>query len=530
MVSSMDPRTDSVVPAAAGAATLPPDAGPDIASALARRFAAAGVPTRIVRTHISWVLLAGDRAWKLKRPVRFGFLDFSTPALRRHACDEEVRLNRRLVPSLYLGVVPVRAAPDGPSLEGVGEPIDWAVAMRRLPDGAIASERLAAGTLEPSHLAALARRLAVFHRAAPVAPPDSPYGRPAGIRDDALRALDALAPLADAATCARLRGRLEALSVALAPRWETRLRAGRVREGHGDLHLDNVLVEDDGVTAFDCIEFDASLRWIDTASDLAFPIADLLARGREDLAWGFLDDCLQADGDVDGLDVLRFYVAYRAVVRALVGALRERDGTASGGPTPARWLEVALQATDTPSPRLAITHGLPGSGKSVVARALLERTGAVRLRSDVERKRMAGLGALDDSSTAGDLYGAQAGRATYARLVALAGVALRAGWPTIVDAACLRRPQRDAFRALAASLGVPFAILDCDAPLPLLHRRVAARRARGDDPSEADGPVLERLAASREPLAADERVSAIDVRTDGPLDLDGLAARWKAIR
>jgi hypothetical protein len=517
---------------------------PDIATALARRFEAQGIAARIVQTHISWVVLAGAFAWKLKKPVSFGFLDFSSPARRRQACDEEVRLNRRLAPSLYLAVVPVYGAPDGPTLaapepddgEAAGlPPIDWAVKMNRLPDGALASERLAAGTLEPAHLAALALRLDTFHRAAPVAGPDSPYGRPEAIRDDALRALDALAalvPPADAAACARLRARLVARAVELAPRWAARRRDGRVREGHGDLHLDNVLIADAGVTAFDCIEFDASLRWIDTASDVAFLVMDLLARGRDDLAWGFLDDHLQAGGDVGALGVLRFYIAQRAIVRALVSVLRARGGTAGAAgasPTAGRYLDLAQSALQGPGPRLAITHGLPGSGKSWVARALLERTGAVRLRSDVERKRMAGLAALDDSRQAGDLYAASVGEATYERLAALARDALLAGWPTLVDAAFLRRAQRDRFRELAAGLGVPFAIIDCDAPMAVLRERVAARRVRGDDASEADEAVLEALVRTHEPIAADEFGVTLALRTDRPFDASGLAARWTAM-
>jgi aminoglycoside phosphotransferase family enzyme/predicted kinase len=502
----------------------------DVAAALARRFAEAGLATRIIQTHVSWVLLAGAFAWKLKKPVRFGFLDYSSVALRRHACEEELRLNRRLAPWLYLDVVPVRAAPDGPTLDGDGPPIDWAVRMHRLPDGALASERLAAGTLEPSQLAAFVQRLETFQRQAPVAGPDSPYGRAGTIREDALRALDALAPLAGTEACAGLRTWVEARAAELAPRFEARRRAGRVREGHGDLHLDNVLVVDGQVTAFDCIEFDASLRWIDTASELAFLVMDLLARGRDDLAWGVLDDHLQAGGDFDGLDVLRFYIVYRAIVRALVSALRERGGTAGEGPGSARYLEVALRATRVPVPRLAITRGLPGSGKSRIARALLERAGAVRLRSDVERKRMVGLAALDASDPAGTLYAAAATEATYARLEELARRTLGAGWPTIVDAACLRRAQRDRFRALAAGLDVPFAILDCDAPMACLRRRVAERRARDDDPSEADEAVLEALAAACEPLAEGERAVAIPVPPEGAADAAAIEARWATMR
>jgi predicted kinase len=298
-----------------------------------------------------------------------------------------------------------------------------------------------------------------------------------------------------------------------------------VREGHGDLHLDNVVLHDGGLTGFDGLEFDPGLRWIDVVNDAGFLLMDLLAHGRGDLGFAFLDGWLEAGGDHDGLDLLRFCLVYRAVVRALVTTLR--GSPAAGAPPADAYLALARRLTEPPAPALLITHGLPASGKSALTQALLQRAGAIRLRSDVERKRLADLPALADSRAAGrQLYGSAATDATYAHLAARAQAVLAAGWPVIVDAAFLRRRQREAFRTLAAEAGVRFAILDCQAPMAVLQRRIAERRARGDDASEADESVLALLADRQQPLADEERAHAITVRTDTDVDLAAVLGRW----
>jgi uncharacterized protein len=493
-------------------------------TALRRHLQARHGDVPLIETHISWVLLAGDHAYKLKKPVRFGFLDFSTLALRRRFCAEEVRLNRRLAHDLYLGVVPVRAGARGPSWHGRGPVVEVAVKMRRMAPRTLASERLADGTLTAGELAAFGRRLAAFHAGAAAATPDSGFGSPARVRDDALQAVDRLAALIGAEACAPLRAWFATQADRLGPRWQARQAAGRVREGHGDLHLDNVVRIGNALTAFDCIEFDPALRWIDTASDAGFLLMDLLAHGRGDLGFAFLDGWLESGGDHDGLAVLRHYLVYRAVVRALVTTLR--GGPAPGAPPADAYLALARRLTQPPAPALLITHGLPASGKSWLTGTLLQQAGAVRLRSDVERKRLAGLTALADSRARADLYTAAATDATYAHLAATARQGLAAGWPVIVDAAFLRRSQREAFRALAAEAGASFAILDCQAPMAVLRQRIAERRARADDASEADESVLALLAARQEPLSDDERAHAIGVRTDEAVDLAGVLSRW----
>lgn len=480
--------------------------------------ASTGQPVDLHETHISWVLLAGELAYKLKKPVRLPFLDFSTPALRQHFCEEEVRLNRRLAPSLYLGVVPVCGTPEAPRIGGAGPVIDHAVCMRRFAPGALLSELLAAGHVLPQDIDPLAQRLADFHRDAPVAP--GGMGEPG-----AQPALDVLAQLEAGGAqpqLAALRAWVEAQAQGLSGAWLARRRAGAVRECHGDLHLANVVKVGDELLAFDCIEFDPALRWIDVMSDVAFLVMDLQAHGRRDLAFRFLDGYLQRSGDYAGLPVLRFQQVYRALVRALVSRLR----TAADGPD---YLACAQRlAQPAGGARLLITHGLSGSGKSSLAGRLLEAAGAVRVRSDVERKRLFGLAALQASAgQSAAVYSAEATQRTFARLGECAGQALRAGYPVIVDATFLRRAERRTFQALAAGLHLPFAILHCHAGEAVLRQRVAARGAGGADASEATLAVLEQQEAYLEPLQPDELAVTLEARTDGPVDVAALWARWQ---
>jgi len=478
---------------------------------------------RLIETHISWVLLAGETAWKIKKPVRLPFLDFSTLAARRRMCDEELRLNRRLAPQLYEAVVPIGGSETAPQLGGSGPAIEFALRMHRFPDGALLSERLAAGALEPSVIDRLAQRLAAFHRDAAHAGPGDGFGTPERIDADMQQVIEGLAAHGTpAAVLARLRSYAAASARALQPTWRARLAQGRVREGHGDLHLANtVVLGDDDVTAYDGIEFDPALRWIDVMADIAFLVMDLSAHGRVDLAARCLDRYLTASGDHEGVATLRYYIVYRALVRAMVATLRP----ATAGPD---YLGFALAQIAAPPPRLALMHGVSGSGKSWLADRLLEAAGAIRLRSDVERKRLHGLAALAGSSSppAGGIYVAETTRLTYARLHELAALVIAAGWPVIVDATFLRAAERDAFRDLARAQGVPFTIVACRADEGVLQARLAARRAAAADPSEADAAVLALQQRHAEALRADERACTIEVDTSQGADAAAVAAGW----
>ncbi len=501
-----------------------------LVDSLARRMAEmTGKPVDRFETHISWVLLSGDVAWKLKKPVRLSFLDFSTLAARRRYCHEEVRLNQRLAPSLYQGVLAVtgtidaprvaQATPDAETVGGreaatggdagtrTGPVLDYLVLMRRFPAGALFAERLAAGRLAVDDVTGLARRLARFHETAAVQ--DDPALANAVARQ-AMQACDQLRLLAvrhardgEVAVVDRIAGWLAVEATRLQPRFKRRMRTGRVRDIHGDLHLNNALVLDDGPTAFDCLEFDAALRRIDVIGDPAFLAMDLAAHGRDDLANLLIDAWCEAANDHEAVALLAFHRVYRAAVRALVAWLAPVPATAMAE----RYLRTAerlVEAARRP-PTLTITHGPSGSGKSVAAERLVAADGGLRLRSDVERKRLAGLEPLADSQAVGlNLYTPEASARTYERLAALAERVLAAGSPVVVDAAFLKRAERRRFADLAARHGVRWRIIDCRADPLVLEQRIVSRAAARQDPSEATVAVLRRQLASVEPLGADE--------------------------
>jgi len=490
---------------------------------LARR---SGAPVTLIETHISWVLLTTTLALKLKKPVQLPFLDFRTPEQRRHFALQELRLNRRLAPRLYRAVLAVRGSTAAPRFDGAGEPIDWLLCMRRFADDTLLSQRLAEGRLRPEEVDRLAQRIARFHHDAPVAAAHGEFGAAQGI---AQAARSTLAQLGESGAVPAGIGAWMGTQIdALQAPWQARLEAGFVREGHGDLHLSNAVVLGDGdVTGFDCIEFDPALRWIDVMNDIAFVTMDLRARGRADLAWRFLDAYLQAGGDFAGLAVLRFYEVYRALVRLLVAQLSLAGGGAAQAGTDYAACAQALVAEGRRAPRLAILFGLSGSGKSTLALGLVQASGAVRVRSDVERKRLFGLAALQRSAASGHaLYTAQATHDTYERLAACVREALAAGYPVLVDGAFLRRDERGAFEALAREQGAPFTVFACEAAPEVLRERVAARAAAGRDASEADLAVLERQMRDHDPLTEAERRHTLVVRTDDAVDLTALASRW----
>ena len=459
---------------------------------------ARSLPAQLVETHISWVLLAADTAWKIKKPVRLSFVDYSTLELRRHFCEEELRLNRRLAPSLYLGVTRITGTPSAPVLNGSGQAQEYAVRMRRFPDGALFGEQLAAETLRDEDVDRLAWLVAGLQQRSPASDAADGFALPEQRRRVALAALAGTSAIATEPEQALLQEWLETSAAALAPLWSARRQSGAVREGHGDLHLDNVVRLVGGVEAFDCIEFDPALRWIDVLDDIAFAVMDFSARGRDDLAFRLLNLWLDISGDHGALPGLRFAVVYRALVRAQVEQLR----TPGGGASARRYLDTALAWTQAARPRLSITHGLPGSGKTFASQALLQREGAIRLRSDVERKRLFGLRPFESSTDRGlDLYAASATDRTYGQLFAFARDALQAGYPVVLDAAFLRRDERKQALLLARELGVPFSILHCEASPAVLQERLLARRG---DASEAEVAVLEALQAGAEPLTGEE--------------------------
>lgn len=482
----------------------------------------------LLQTHGAWVLLAGASAYKIKKAVKFDFMDFSTLALRRAACAAEIRVNQRYAPDdpalrLYREVLPIVGTPHAPRWGRPGvddaQAIEFAVHMRRFDEASRLDHLCERGELLPTHMLQLARRLARVQAASPCAPADAPWGQVATVQtvvQDNLRTLQALLGASDDPTTLQaLAHWTEAGWPAVSAGLAQRRLAGRVREGHGDLHLANLVMLGDEVVPFDAIEFNDALRWVDVAGDLAFTWMDLQRVGQAGLAHVLLSEWLDASGDVSAPEVLPFLAVYLALVRAKVAAIRRTQTTADTTEHQActaemaQYLALARHLAWPEPPRLLITHGVSGSGKSRTAsRWLQQHTGsrALQLRSDVERKRLHGLAPLQASDLAqrSTFYGSAANEQTYASLRERADHLLRAGWTVVVDAAFLRRHERDAFAELAQTLNCSFGILAPEAPLAVLRQRIAQRQAHGRDPSEATLEVLERQLQWVEPLGDDE--------------------------
>ena len=474
-------------------------------------------PVKLIETHISWVLLTGEFAYKIKKPVDLGFLDFSTLEKRKHACEDEVRLNRRLAPEIYLGVAAITGSPESPHLDGQGSVIEYAVKMRQFSPAATLDRLSERGGLGIQQIDALAVRLAKFHLdECDTAAEGSSYGEPDSILKpvaDNFRMLSER--LKNSGQLQRL-AQLHSWSLAehqrLTPQMRERRQQGRVRECHGDLHLGNLAWSDGQLIIFDCIEFSAELRWIDVMSEVAFCYMDLLHRNHRGLAFRFLNAWLESSGDYRGMALLRYYAVYRAMVRAKVAALRAEQ-TARVAAEVEECLLLAEQLITHAPPRLWITHGLSGCGKTTLSQALLQEQGMVRLRSDVERKRLAGLAANASSGSGLEtgLYTPEASRKTYAHLASLAKSLLESGWPVIVDASFLARWQRDLFRELALQQGAGFRILDIRADHAILRDRLVRRAAQGGEASEADLDVLDHQIETQEVLGLDELVDTMQV-------------------
>jgi uncharacterized protein len=478
----------------------------------------------LIETHISWVLLTGAYAYKIKKPVNLGFLDFTTLAARRHFCAEELRLNRRLAPDLYLEIVPITGTAHAPVIAGSGPAIEYAVKMREFPQSALLDAALPRGEVGPAIIGQLARTLADFH--VQLAPQETAPGHAAGIAstaalEPARENFAQMQPLLDTPADIEVLTGIQDWTLreyaARAEQFKQRCTDGYVRECHGDLHLGNIALIDGTATPFDCVEFSPALRWTDVMSEVAFPMMDLEAHARRDLAFTFLDTYLETSGDYDGVALLPFFVVYRAMVRAKINLIRAAQPGATAVQRQharaayQRYIKLAAAHTTTPRGAVIITHGLSGSGKTTLTQPLPAALGAVRIRSDVERKRLHGLHTLarTGAATGSGIYAGDATARTYERLLRQARSVVAAGMPVIVDAAFLKHAQRAAFHALAREVGVPFAIVNVSAAHDTLRARVAARAARGTDASEATVPVLEAQIAICEALTADEMRHAV---------------------
>lgn len=463
---------------------------------------------QVRQTHISVVFLAGRHAYKIKKPVALGFLDFRTLEARRHFCTEEVRLNRRLAPAVYRGVVPVTRSGGGLRFGGEGEAIEWAVQMERLPEEATLLNRLRRGELDASQIERLAQRIAAFHRAAETSPRIAALARFEAVAGNIRDNLDV--PLADVGNLVhrsvlkRVRYRMEKMLARLRSRIESRAECGIPRDTHGDLRLEHIYLfpekqPPDDLVIIDCIEFDERFRFADPVADMAFVVMDLMFEGRRDLAQTFADAYFRAADDEEGRELLPLYTAYRSMVRAKVGGIKcaereipERERMLARSRARAHWLLALgeLEKADR-KPCLVLVGGLPGSGKSTLARDLAEHAPFYVLRSDVVRKELAEDAGLLRSSAQTAIYTPQWTAKTYAKCLRRAEKLLFAGQRVLVDATFREERWRQAFLAAADRWGVPVVLLLCRVDPDIAYRRLVHRRG---DVSDADWPVYQALA------------------------------------
>ncbi|MCA9472924.1 MAG: AAA family ATPase [Nitrospirales bacterium] len=487
---------------------------------------------QVLETHISWILLTGPYAYKIKKPVNVGFLDFSTLDQRRFFCEEELRLNQRLAPEFYVELVTITGAPQSPRLNNTGESIEYAVKMRQFPQEALLSRRIQRGQVSKSHIDELAATIAEFHAHVAVVDPASAFGTSDLIRQTILENFEhlprAMSGLISREEVERLKRWTECEHSRHLDDFRERKKKGFVRECHGDLHLGNIALVDEQLVIFDCIEFSERFRWIDVISEVAFVVMDLIDRDAPRLGWRLLNHYLELTGDYEGINTFRYYLTYRAMVRAKVTGIRlaqqepEDSEYAALEEELTQYLALATSFTKPPHPVLLITHGLSGSGKTTVSQTLLESLGAIRIRSDIERQRLFGV-SPEERTHAGKspfIYSKDSTEATYDRLEKLARQVLRSGFSVIVDATFLKRTHREAFRQFANDLGVPFCILDIHASEATLRVRIEKRLQEGRDASEADISVLEGQLSHDEPFSPTERPHVLTINTEQRESLD----------
>ena len=478
---------------------LAPEAQDEVVAFLRRpeSYGVEGGPVETVETHISIVFVAGDRAYKLKRAVKYPYLDFSTPDLRRAACEAEVALNRRTAPQLYLEVRAISRLSGG----GVGwsgeAPLDWVVVMRRFDQEQLADRIARAGGLTTALMLDLAATIAEFHQKAEPRPDHGGGAVMAEVaRTNLLILRDCRAAAFDDAQIDALEARIREELARCGTRLDERRARGKVRCCHGDLHLRNIYLYDGKPLLFDCIEFSEPIASIDVLYDLAFLLMDLLHRGQPGLTNLCLNRYLDLTGEDDGLAAMPLFLALRAVIRAHVLATAAEHGRGSRDKASAveearRYIEEAFAILRPAAPRLLAIGGLSGSGKSSLALRIAPELGiapgARVLRSDVLRKRRFGL--MPEQGLAAEAYRAEVTAEVYRELCERAAMAAEAGYAAVIDAVALREDERRAFAEVAATAGVPFTGLWLDAPAEAMRSRIAARQA---DASDASVAVLEQ--------------------------------------
>jgi len=488
----------------------------------------------LIETHISWVILTGDYVYKIKKPVDFGFLDFSSLDKRKFYCEEELRLNQRLAPELYLDVIKITGTAVNPVLGGEGEALEYTVKMLQFSQDMQLDHVLARNELRPGMIDALADMVADFHKHIEIATADDPYGETEKIyqpvKENFTQIRDKVTDKVQLKLILVLEQWGEAEFIKIKNALVQRKKNGFIRECHGDLHLKNLAWYNNKPLAFDCLEFNSNFRWIDVISEIAFLVMDLQDHQQPELAHRFLNRYLELSGDYAGCSVLNFYLVYRAMVLAKVSAIRSHQSGItkiemdSANKSFHDYLKLALTYTKQVTPCLIITRGMSASGKSTITESLLEKLGAIRIRSDVERKRLYSIKQSDDShaDTEQGIYSPDATEKTYFKLLELAGSIIDTGISVIVDATFTKKEQRNLFKQLATTKNVRFIIIEFVARDETLRQRI---RGRKQDVSDADLGILEHQIKNWRPLEPDELDYLITLDTEAAINIETLMNR-----
>jgi aminoglycoside phosphotransferase family enzyme/predicted kinase len=454
-----------------------------------------------LETHISHIFLAGDLVYKIKKAVRFSFLDYSTPARRKHFLQEELRLNRRLAPSVYLGILPVSHDGCGWQLGSNLRPVEHVLLMRRLPAKRMLDYLLERDQVAPQMMGALAQLLAAFHAEAPSGQKIRAYGRPEVIRKVWDGNLADIRPfvgrLLTAETFEVVRAFGERFMTEHRDLMLRRSDEGRIREVHGDLHCEHICFAPEGIQIFDCVEFSLRLRCCDVASEIAFLVMDMESRGGGELAREFLNRYLELTKDRELVELLPFYECYRAVVRGKVSALRSDADIRAAS----RYFDLANSyAWEEFKPFLVLICGLTGCGKSALAKALSRRLGLPVISSDATRKALAGISERRELSYGEGIYSPSMTEKTYAKMAEAAEQHILAGEGAILDATFQKAAHRSAILELARRRGARLALIHCHAPENLVRERLFKRAQEGTDLTDGRWEIYEQQKDSFEPI------------------------------
>lgn len=474
----------------------------------------------LIETHIAWLITTGEYVYKIKKPVNFGFLDFTTLEQRKFFCEEELRLNQRMSSDLYLEVVTIGGSENSPQIGATDQTLEYAVKLRQFKGGQLLSELLEQDQFNPDWLEQLADKIVDFHARAPIVSPDSRWGEADSIRqlaeDNYQQINKSLLPPTELQELERLEQvsaeRFDALEHLL----KARKKDGFVRECHGDLHLGNITLGDEHLIVFDCIEFNLEFRWIDRIADLAFLLMDLEARGHQRWANRCLNRYIEKSSDFSGLLLLPHYKAFRSMIRAKVAMLGEQSNL----PEFRRYLALTTRYFQPPKPLLILMHGCSGTGKSFLAAQLAERINAIEVRNGIERQRI-----YQELALRGDhieLYSADMDTRTYLRVEEITELLLRAGQTVILDATFLKQRVRQRFEKLAERFDYPLRIIHCDAPNEVIRERLQRRLRNSDSTNEADISIYEQQRVRNELLNEAEQAVTLNADTTDPQVIDVL--------